>query len=293
VGYQAEYLILKLSQTMLKIDRAGELAIAALLVSIGSGFIVAYHYDVADPFTSSVAIEAILPFGAFWRALHFWASQAFLLFLIIHAWQSTSDLPKISKWASGRRQWLVLTLTLPIAIITIFTGYVLRYDGTGQAAGRIAEHLLLKVPVVGGGLDRFLMAITDEGLTRVYVIHILFTAVLWWLSTWYHTRRVILGHGVFLSLLIVSTAMAILFHAPIDLPNKNVSLIQGPWFFLGIQELLRHLPPFEAGILYPLIPVIAFASLPWMGKRKIPVWILIVWFVTYCGLSLAECLKSV
>jgi len=278
---------------MLKIDRAGELAIAALLVSIGSGFIVAYHYDVADPFVSSVAIEAILPFGAFWRALHFWASQAFLLFLIIHSWQSIGDLPKISRRASGRRQWIVLTLTLPIAIITIFTGYVLRYDGTGQAAGRIAEHLLLKIPMIGNVLDRFLMAITDEGLGRVYLVHVLFTAVLWWLSTWYHTRRVILGRRVFLGLLIGSIAIAILFHAPIDLPNKNVGLIQGPWFFLGIQELLRHFPPLEAGVLYPLVPVIAFAVLPWMGKRKIPLWVLMGWLVTYCGLSLSEWLRSV
>ncbi|NIA08455.1 MAG: hypothetical protein GWP10_01435 [Nitrospiraceae bacterium] len=278
---------------MLKIDRAGELAIAALLVSIGSGFIVAYHYDVADPFASSVAIEAILPFGAFWRALHFWASQAFLLFLIIHSWQSISDLPRISRRASGRRQWIILSLTLPIAIITIFTGYVLRYDGTGQAAGTIAEHLLLKIPIIGRALNRFLMAITDEGLDRVYVVHVLFTALLWWLGTWYHTRKVILGRRVFLVLLIGCISMAILFHAPLDLPNKNVGLIQGPWFFMGIQELLRHFPPLEAGILYPLVPVIAFAALPWMGKRKIALWVLAVWLLSYCGLSLAEYLQLV
>ncbi len=277
---------------MLKIDRAGELAVAALLVSMASGFIVAYHYDVADPFASSVAIEAILPFGAFWRALHFWAGQAFLLFLIIHSWQSISDLPGVSRRASGRRQWLVLSLTIPIAIITIFTGYVLRYDGTGQAASRIAEHLLLKIPGIGEGLDRFLMAITDDGLSRVYVVHVLFSVVLWWLGTWYHTHRVILRRRPFLGLLMGCIAMAILFHAPIDLPDRNVGLIQGPWFFLGIQELLRHLPPLEAGILYPLIPVVAFAALPWTGKRKVANWILIVWLLTYCGLSLAECLKS-
>lgn len=277
---------------MLSFDRVGEMTVAALLASIGSGFIVAYQYEVADPFVTSVAIEAVLPFGAFWRALHFWTGQAFFLLLIYHAWQSIDDLPKISKRPSSRRQWTVLSLTLPIGIFVLFTGYVLRYDGTGQAAGTIAEHLLLKVPLIGSGLNRFLMACTDEGLSRVYLLHLLLTVLLWGIGTWYHTRRVILSRKIFLSVLACSIAVAVLFNAPIDLPGKNIDLIQGPWFFLGVQELLRHFPPFEAGILYPLVPVIAFASLPWAGNGKIPLSILIGWLVTYFGLSLAGWLRS-
>jgi ubiquinol-cytochrome c reductase cytochrome b subunit len=95
-----------------------------------------------------------------------------------------------------------------------------------------------------------------------------------------------------MSVLAGSIAVAILFHAPIDLPGKNIDLIQGPWFFLGIQELLRHFPPLGAGILYPLIPVIAFSSLPWASNRKIPFSLLIGWLVTYFGLSLAGWLRS-
>ncbi|RKX59783.1 MAG: hypothetical protein DRP37_06115 [Thermodesulfobacteriota bacterium] len=277
---------------MLIFDRVGEMTIAALLASIGSGFVVAYQYEVADPFVTSVAIEAILPFGAFWRALHFWTSQAFFLILIYHAWQSIDDLPKISIRPSGPRQWTVLSLTIPISILALFTGYVLRYDGTGQAAGTIAEHLLLKIPLIGSGLNRFLIASTDEGLSRIYLMHLLLTALLWGLGTWYHTRRVILSGKIFLSILAGSIAVAILFHAPIDLPGKNIDLIQGPWFFLGIQELLRHFPPLGAGILYPLIPVIAFSSLPWASNRKIPLSLLIGWLVTYIGLSLAGWLRS-
>ncbi|MBW2351159.1 MAG: cytochrome b N-terminal domain-containing protein, partial [Deltaproteobacteria bacterium] len=262
---------------MLNFDKVGQMTIAALLASIGSGFVVAYQYEVAHPFVTSVAIEAILPFGAFWRALHFWTSQAFFLLLIYHAWQSIDDLPKISMRPSSRRQWTVLSLTFPMSILALFTGYVLRYDGTGQAAGTIAEHLLLKIPLIGSGLNRFLMASTDEGLSRIYLLHLLLTALLWGLGTWYHTRRVILSRKIFMSVLAGSIAVAILFHAPIDLPGKNIDLIQGPWFFLGIQELLRLFPPLGAGILYPLIPVIAFSSLPWASNRKIPFSLLIGW----------------
>ncbi|OPL15801.1 MAG: hypothetical protein AVO38_09805 [delta proteobacterium ML8_D] len=277
---------------MLNFDRVGQMTTAALLASIGSGFVIAYQYEVAEPFITSVAIEAILPFGAFWRALHFWTSQAFFLLLTYHAWQSVDDLAKISMQPSSRRQWTVLSLTLPMAIFALFTGYVLRYDGTGQAAGTIAEHLLLKIPLIGFGLNRFLMASTDEGLSRIYLLHLVLTALLWGLGTWYHTRRVILSRKIFTGFLCISITVAILFHAPIDLPGKNIDLIQGPWFFLGIQELLRFLPPFGAGILYPLIPVIAFSLLPWVNNRKIPFSLLVGWFLTYFGLSLAGWLRS-
>ncbi len=202
------------------------------------------------------------------------------------------SLPKISVRPSGRRQWTVLGLTLPMGILALFTGYVLRYDGTGQAAGTIAEHLLLKVPLIGSGLNRFLMASTDEGLSRIYILHLLLTALLWGLGTWYHTRRVILSRKTFLTILAGSVAVSVLVNAPIDLPGQNISLIQGPWFFLGIQELLRHFPPLGAGVLYPLVPVISFALLPWADNRRIPFSFLIAWLVTYCGLSIAGWLRS-
>jgi ubiquinol-cytochrome c reductase cytochrome b subunit len=176
--------------------------------------------------------------------------------------------------------------------LALFTGYVLRYDGTGQAADTIAEHLLLKIPLIGEGLNRFLMATTDEGLNRVYLLHVVLTTFLWGVGTWYHTRRVILSQRIFLSITVITIIIALLFHAPIDLPGENIDLIQGPWFFLGIQELLRFFAPLEAGILYPLIPIIIFSSLSWMSNRKIPLLLLTGWLVTYLGLSLAGWFRS-
>jgi ubiquinol-cytochrome c reductase cytochrome b subunit len=49
-------------------------------------------------------------------------------------------------------------------------------------------------------------------------------------------------------------------------PNRfGLLFIAGPWFFLGLQELLRFLSPFVAGVLIPLLPL---ALLFWLPKTS-------------------------
>ncbi len=265
----------------MRIEKTGEIATAALLISALSGFLLAYQYEVAEPFISATAIETVIPFGAFWRSVHFWSSQAFFLVLILHIWQCTGSMDRFCRHRKGRIHWTVVSLTLPLAMYALFTGYVLRFDGTGQAAGKIAEHLLLNVPIAGSMLDRMLMATSTEGLNRVYTVHILFTALCWGLGTWYHTRRVTVGRKIFLYTLTAVVITGVLIHAPIDLPGQNLHLIKGPWFFLGIQELLRHMAPITAGIIFPMIPLAIVALFPWLRKRSGIYSALAIWSSVY------------
>jgi len=225
----------------MRIERTGEITTAALLVSALSGFVLAYQYEVAAPFISTTAIETVIPFGAFWRSMHFYSSQAFFLALALHVYKCTGSMDRFCRTGRGRMHWAVVSITIPLALYALFTGYVLRYDGTGQAAGRIAEHLFLDVPFAGTAIDRILMATADDGLNRVYAVHILFTALCWGIGTWYHTRRVIMGRDILVTALGAAFMTGALIHAPIDLPGQNLQLIKGPWFFLGIQELLHYI----------------------------------------------------
>ncbi len=268
----------------------GEFVTGALVISAVSGFVVAYQYELATPFISSVAMEATIPFGPFWRSLHFWSSQAFFLLLFFHTCETISW-PMVHKRPVHKRHWTVIALTVPMALFALFTGYVLRYDATGQAACMIAEHLLLKVPLLGHALNRFLIAASDEGLNRVYALHILLTFLLWGLGTWYHLKRITLKWPAFRNLLLVFCAFCALVEAPIDLPGQNVVLIKGPWFFLGVQELLRYWPPFIAGVLYPMIPIAALIGLPWLPRPRVGLWIIGMWGVSYGYLTLVASLR--
>jgi hypothetical protein len=40
-----------------------------------------------------------------------------------------------------------------------------------------------------------------------------------------------------------------------------------PWLFLGLQELLRHLPALVAGLAIPLAALLFYAALPWLSKE--------------------------
>lgn len=276
-------------QTLTK--RAGELCLSALFVSGLSGFILAFQYDPSTPFVSTVLIDALLPFGRFLRSLHFWSSQSFFLLLIWHAYKNIPETDRIGKTSKGILYWMVLTSTLFFGVYALFSGYILRFDQTGQDAARIAEHLFLTIPVIGNAIDRFLLALADEGVNRVYVVHIFFTFVLWLLGTWYHLGRTILRADI----LFITFSLTILFSslvpAPLDPKDITMDLVKGPWFFLGIQELLRYLPPFWAGVVFPSISIISFGALCIQRAKKVAAFILISWLISYILLTVIAILR--
>jgi len=145
----------------------GSASMALLLVSVGSGVAVGLQYDPATPFYSAAALDTVVPFGSFWRSLHFFSSQLFVLFLAAHVAVMAAD----ARRPPAMRVWSLLIASLAVAVLLLFTGYVLRGDVTGEMAGRIAEHILEAVPVVGRGLNGLLFAVSSAGLTKVLCNH--------------------------------------------------------------------------------------------------------------------------
>jgi hypothetical protein len=49
-----------------------------------------------------------------------------------------------------------------------------------------------------------------------------------------------------------------------------------PWLFLGLQELLQHLPAWAAGLALPAVALLALAAAPWLGRdlrgAEVPTW---------------------
>ncbi len=270
---------------------SGELAAASLIISIMSGFVVAYQFEPATPFEATVAIEATLAWGWFWRGLHFWSSQSFFLLLLWHTFKKSVVLAP-APVLRQRFHWSIVTLSVGLGVFALFSGYVIRYDGTGQAAGTIAEHLMLSVPLVGRALDRLLLGISNDGMNRLYAVHILMGALCWGIGTWYHTKRVVMPASAFLTALALLVTFSLFVHAPLDVLSPDMHLIKGPWFFLGIQEMLRGIEPFWAGIVFPAIPILAVGLLPWIRHRRLIAALMIVWSACYIAASITAVMRS-
>jgi len=232
--------------------RWGEWSLIALFLSVLSGLLVAFQYDPAAPLYSTGAIDLLVPFGDSFRALHFYSSQLFFLFSIIHLWAVFDRTESYS-----RGQWIRLTSTLPVALLLLFTGYVLRADSTGSSAGLIAENIITSIPLIGNILNDLFFSVTNDGMKRVYINHIVGFEVLWGLLAWEHLRkyRTSFSQHPFLTAAIL--LFCLLPTAPFEAEKLGVFHINGPWFFLGLQELLRFLPSLIAGVLFPSTLLVA------------------------------------
>ncbi len=67
-------------------------------------------------------------------------------------------------------------------------------------------------------------------------------------------------------------ALTLVFDAPlagIADPARTPNPAKAPWFFLGVQELLRYYAPVVAGVLFPALSIVALAVIRWTGRQWI------------------------
>lgn len=263
-------------------NRWGGQALISLFISILSGIVAALQYNSAEPFYSTATLEFVVPYGSFWRGLHYYSSQAFFLLLLCHLavilWQNEYS---YSRWA-----WIRLTGSVPVAILLMFTGYVLRGDATGEAAGAIAEHIAVSIPLLGELLNNLLFDVMSGGVRKVYTNHLIGMMVLGTFCVWPHLRRYSarFRNHLFLTLIIVVFSIAL--RAPMEPERIGLTHIAGPWFFLGLQELLRYLPVFLAGVVVPSALILALFLLPEHGrKRTATLYFILCWLLGYVLLT--------
>ncbi len=268
--------------------RWGAKSLIALYVSVLSGLVLALQYEPATPYFSASAIEVLIPFGAFWRSCHFYSSQLFFLSLLLHLFAII-----LQRFDTGFTpgKWLLLLGTLPLSLLLLFSGYVLRADATGEAAGMIAENITLSMPLLGEGLNSLFFAIEAEGMKRVYANHLIGFGLFWGICAWEHLRRYrvsLRAHTLWLAAMLL---FSLLVAAPMEPARLGVFHIQGPWFFLGLQELLRYLPALWAGVLYPSLLLMALVAVAWPAWRRKALLFAALWLGSYLLLSLVGALR--
>lgn len=236
----------------------GEKSLLVLYISVLSGLVVALQYDLAAPYYSTNSLDILIPFGAFWRSLHFYSSQLFFLLSVLHLIAIIAD-QSYKSISFGK--WAMLISTMPVVVLLLFTGYILRGDATGESAGLIAENIALSLPFGGRLLNELLFYVSGGGLKRVYANHMIGLGILWGVLAWDHVRRYRVSWQANGWLLVATIAWCIAFNAPMEPGDLGSSRVSGPWFFIGLQELLRYLQPLLAGIVLPAIFMVALVFL--------------------------------
>ncbi len=236
----------------------GAWALAALYVSLLSGIVVGLQYDYLNAAYATAALDLLAPYGRFFRSLHFFSSQLFFFFSCFHL---LAVYQKTIKYSIA--EWLRLTTILPLILLLLFTGYILRGDNTGFSAGLIAENIILAIPVIGHPLNELLFDLSVSGLRKVYLHHVITLDLVLLILAWKHLQLYRIKVHDYLPIIASMLIFSVFIAAPFEPDRLGISYISGPWFFLGLQELLRYLPPLVAGVAFPgFFLLVLFAAYP-------------------------------
>jgi len=226
------------------------LGLSALILCLASGIVLVFYYrPMGDVFRNVEEITTLVPYGWFFRQLHYGAGQVFVILMLLHTLDHFVR-KRYRKYAL--RVWISLIVSLALCFYTLFTGFILKGDQEGRFAGHIFMNILETLPVAGGAIAGLFIVPGESFFFLPYLYHCFFLPLLiiylmrGHIREWLPDQRFLLsgGIGLFLYALFVKPGMDI----P---PEASAAVVEGPWFFQGIQTLLKFLPPLLAGLIIP------------------------------------------
>lgn len=239
----------------------GQISLSSLVICLISGVFVALPYDIENPFLSISSMMVLNPVASFFRNIHFWSAQIFLVGSLIHIWDHFNKNKDI-KLKSG--VWLRLTLGILIIFMAMLTGFLLKGDSDTQQAWRILNSLILVIPFVGNLISYSLLGEAGS-LQLVYVHHIATFTIFIAIITFEHSRKIWPQSRIFLIVLVILILISYLFTAPLhDGINPSV---KGPWYFVGFQEILHWLTVPIISIAIILVFLILVFVIPYTSQK--------------------------
>ncbi len=246
---------------MLLRDTFGAYALAALAVVILSGIGLAIPYDAGAPLASVRGMMIYNPAASWLRNLHYWSAQLFLVLVLLHMWEQLKD--DGERFVSGG-MWLRLILSLPFLLFAMLSGFILKGDADSLQAQRILADLLGRIPWAGNTLSYFFLG-REGSFGILYMQHIAVATLIVVLVTVEHARRLWPAARPFAVVLGVTAVASFFLVAPLHDPHDPV--LKGPWYFVGLQEILHwmHRPGYALYLLLLLLTLLW--ALPVMRLR--------------------------
>jgi len=275
---------------------------AALMIvqQLGSGLLLSFFYEPLPvrAYESVQHIQNTVFLGRLVRNLHHWTGHTLVIVLFLHMLRVfLSD----ALYPPRHRNWLVgLGLGLLI-LLANFSGYLLPWDQLSYWAVTIAAAMLAYIPLIGTSLQEFMIGGEGEvgtaTLQLFYSLHTTIVPVALFLFMLYHFWFVRKAGGVLLpvgeqgtdrkktsvplgdllvrefSFAALVSCVLLLFAMFVDAPLGDMANpqltphnVKAPWYFLGAQELLLHVPPLVAVCVLPLAVTLFLVLLPFVGK---------------------------
>jgi len=256
------------------------ITLGLFFVSMISGLVVVFAYHPSIAFQSVQKINYLIPYGIFFRQLHYFSSEVFTIFLIFHI---VIELAKKKINISGT-SWNYSVLGFVLVVILMFSGFVLKADLSANAAAQVAFNLIKDTPL----LSNFLALIQDTSVFyyKFFIWHILFLPLI---LTYVIYRHIDTLHVKveYLSIAIGISVLALMvFNMPSDIiAGEELQSLSSPWFFVGAENLLlKSWSPLLVNFIL-LIPFILLVLYFYSKHKNIIKILLVLWFVLYLLIS--------
>ena len=240
----------------------GQLSLALFLVCVLSGIVLAIPFDINDPYNSISLFILINPAASLFRNIHYWSANIFLVFVLVHIWDHFSRNYKIK---ISKALWFRLSVGVLVIFLAMLTGFLLKADADSLQARRILDELIKAVPLAGSFLSVSLFG-ASESLQVVYVHHIATFTVFIAIIILEHNRTIWPPLKETVIVTVVLLALSFFFRAPLH--DGLHPVIKGPWYFVGLQEILHWLSTPQLSILLILLFVVLIFFVPFTASRK-------------------------
>lgn len=263
--------------------------LASMIISISSGLVLAFQYQpYGNVFKRMEEITTLIPYGGVLRQIHYFSAELFVISMTLHA---IEHFIKKRYRVYDASEWVRLIVSLSLCYYLLFTGFILKGDKEGIYAGYIMLNIVDRFPLAGHVLSGFFMRRGHDFFLLPYIYHCMILPVIIVFLLKRHIREWLPDGNILLFTIVLTLLLSIMIVPGVPVPpDAEVLDIHGPWFFLGIQFLLRYLPPMVSAVFIPGGFLVIILLLPILKNQKERFIYHLVWsiFIIYLCLTIWE-----